>query len=326
LIQSDNLCKVYTVKEKKGFFRPASVKKVVAAQDLSLRIEPGHIVGLLGVNGAGKTTTIRMLAGILAPTSGTFTIDDIDGVRHPKEIKKKVNVITGGERNIYWRLTARENLEYFGALYSVPKAELKERIGRLIDLVGLADSADIPVEKYSKGMKQRLQIARGLINDPKYLFLDEPTLGLDIAIAKELRAYIRDLAREHDRGILLTTHYITEVEELCDRVYLINKGRVIKTGAPHELIQLAQMGVGVCIHVDALPDAAAGNIKALAARYDASVEIGRAEHGVSILIHGAENLSTYCMKSLTDDGLLVKKLEITEPKLEDALMKLTMEG
>ena len=326
MVQSDRLCKVYKVKEKKGLFKPASVKEVVAARDLSLTIEPGHIVGLLGVNGAGKTTTIRMLSGILEPSSGGFVIDGIDGVRHPKKIKEKVNVITGGERNIYWRLTARENLDYFGALYGVPKAELKERIARLIDLVGLNDSADVPVEKYSKGMKQRLQIARGLINDPKYLFLDEPTLGLDIAIAKELRAYIRDLAREHERGILLTTHYITEVEELCDMVYLINEGRVIKTGAPRELIQLAQMGVGVRIHVDALPDAAAGSIQALAARYDAVVEIGGDEHGVSILIHGAENLSAHCMKLLTDEGLLVKKLEITEPKLEDALMKLTMEG
>lgn len=326
MIQSDRLCKVYRVKEKKGLFKPASQKEVVAAKDLSLTIEPGHIVGLLGVNGAGKTTTIRMLAGILEPTSGTFVIDDIDGVKHPKEIKKKVNVITGGERNIYWRLTARENLEYFGALYGVPKPALKERIARLIDLVGLSDSADVPVEKYSKGMKQRLQIARGLINDPKYLYLDEPTLGLDIAIAKELRSYIKDLAREHERGILLTTHYITEVEELCDMVYLINEGRVIKTGAPAELIQLAQMGVGVCIHVDALPDSSEGNIQALAARYDAGVEIGRDDLGASILIHGTENLSTHCMKLLTDDGVMVKKLEITEPKLEDALMKLTMEG
>jgi len=326
LVQSDRLCKVYRVKEKKGLFKPASIKEVVAAKDLSLTIEPGHIVGLLGVNGAGKTTTIRMLAGILEPTSGTFTIDGIDGVKHPREIKKKVNVITGGERNIYWRLTARENLEYFGALYGVPKALLKERIAALIDLVGLDDSADVPVEKYSKGMKQRLQIARGLINDPQYLFLDEPTLGLDIAIAKELRAYVRDLAKEHERGILLTTHYITEVEELCDTVYLINEGRVIKTGSPRELIQLAQMGVGVRVHVDALPAAAEGSIQALAARYDASVETAQDEQGVSILIHGTENLSTHCMKLLTDEGLLVKKLEITEPKMEDALMKLTMEG
>lgn len=326
MVQSDRLCKVYRVKEKKGLFKPASIKEVVAAKDLSLTIEPGHIVGLLGVNGAGKTTTIRMLAGILEPTSGTFTIDGIDGVKHPREIKKKVNVITGGERNIYWRLTARENLEYFGALYGVPKALLKERIAALIDLVGLDDSADVPVEKYSKGMKQRLQIARGLINDPQYLFLDEPTLGLDIAIAKELRAYVRDLAKEHERGILLTTHYITEVEELCDTVYLINEGRVIKTGSPRELIQLAQMGVGVRVHVDALPAAAEGSIQALAARYDASVETAQDEQGVSILIHGTENLSTHCMKLLTDEGLLVKKLEITEPKMEDALMKLTMEG
>jgi ABC-2 type transport system ATP-binding protein len=141
-------------------------------------------------------------------------------------------MIAGGERMIYWRLTAKENLEYFGRLYNIPKGLLRERMEQLLGYVGLQEKEDTPVEQYSKGMKQRLQIARGLINDPKYIFMDEPTLGLDAPIARELRAFTRKLAKEQQKGILLTSHYIHEIEELCDYVYIIDKGKKLMEGVP----------------------------------------------------------------------------------------------
>ena len=137
-------------------------------------------------------------------------MNGVDAVKNHRWVKERINVISGGERNLYWRLTAIENLKYFGSLYGLSGVKLKEKIAELLKIVGLEEAEDIPVERYSKGMKQRLQIARGLINDPEYIFLDEPTLGLDIVIAKEIRTMIKELAQEGKKGVLLTTHYISE--------------------------------------------------------------------------------------------------------------------
>jgi ABC-2 type transport system ATP-binding protein len=325
MINAYNLCKVYTQKEKNSWLKLKKINEKVAIEDMSLQIEPGRIVGLLGVNGAGKTTMIKMLSGLLEPTSGTFNIYGIDGVKNPKQIKKIVNIISGGERNIYWRLTARENLEYFGSLYNVPKRLLESRIKQLISLVGLSQSIDIPVERYSKGMKQRLQIARGLINDPKVIFLDEPTLGLDIAIAKELRSYVRDLAVNQGKSILLTTHYITEVEELCDNVYLIDKGRVIKEGSPKDLVKLAQLGMNISITVSKLTQSCIKDINDLSNKYNAIVELKEVDFETTISITVKENVTTQLLKILTEADILINDFSTAEPRLEDALMKLTTE-
>ena len=190
MIRAKHLVKDYVLQEKKGLFWQRRKKTIHAVSDITLEIPKGKIIGVLGINGAGKTTTIRMLASLVTPTSGTLTMDGVDGVKNHLWVKEHINVISGGERNLYWRLTARENLRYFGNLYGISKKALNERIAHLLRIVGLENAQDIPVERLSKGMKQRLQIARGLINDPEYIFLDEPTLGLDIMIAKEIRELI----------------------------------------------------------------------------------------------------------------------------------------
>ena len=225
MIKAEHLSKTYLIKEKKHIFGKKEERKVPAVRDISLEIPKGNITGILGINGAGKTTTIRMLSSLIAPASGTLTMDGVDAVKHHLWVKERINIISGGERNLYWRLTARENLRYFGSLYGIDRKELEKRIRELLKTVGLEEAADIPVERYSKGMKQRLQIARGLINEPEYLFLDEPTLGLDILIAKEIRELILTLAKERQKGILLTTHYISEAEELCDYIYVLDRAR-----------------------------------------------------------------------------------------------------
>lgn len=162
MLEAINLHKCFIRNENNGIFRRRTQTKVNAVNGIDISIQPGQIIGLLGVN----------------------------GVEHPNEIKKIINMISGGERNIYWRLTAKENLEYFGALYNLKKEEINVYAMKALELVGLSDVKDTPVEQYSKGMKQRLQIARGLINNPKYIFLDEPTLGFDITIARDMRKYI----------------------------------------------------------------------------------------------------------------------------------------
>lgn len=223
------------IKEKSGLFGRKQKKVIHAVKDISLEIPQEKIIGVLGINGAGKTTTIRMLASIIAPTSGSLTMNGVDAVKNHLWIKERINVISGGERNLYWRLTAKENLRYFGSLYGLSGDDLDKRITYLLRTVGLEEAANVPVERYSKGMKQRLQVARGLINDPIYLFMDEPTLGLDIVIAKEIRNLVSDLAHKEGRGILLTTHYISEAEELCDYIYILDKGRIIAEGTKEQL-------------------------------------------------------------------------------------------
>ena len=223
------------IKEKSGLFGRKQKRVIHAVKDISLEIPQEKIIGVLGINGAGKTTTIRMLASIIAPTSGSLTMNGVDAVKNHLWIKERINVISGGERNLYWRLTAKENLRYFGSLYGLSGDDLDKRIAYLLRTVGLEEAANVPVERYSTGMKQRLQIARGLINDPIYLFMDEPTLGLDIVIAKEIRNLVSDLAHKEGRGILLTTHYISEAEELCDYIYILDKGRIIAEGTKEQL-------------------------------------------------------------------------------------------
>ena len=236
MIEINNLSKTFKSVKSKGILH-REISYVEAVKGINMTIEEGKITGLLGINGAGKTTTVKMLSTLLKPTAGEITFDGEPYDRQMRRIKGEVNMIAGGERMIYWRLTARENLIYFGTMYGLDRVLLKERVDTLLATVGLTDKADVPVEKFSKGMKQRLHIARGMINDPRYIFLDEPTLGLDIQIAREMRNFFSDLARKQGKGILLTSHYMNEVEELCDYIYLLNEGHMILEGTPNEIIE-----------------------------------------------------------------------------------------
>lgn len=237
MIEIKNLSKTYKIKEKTGLFS-SEVKEVEAVKNLSIKIPRNKITGLLGINGAGKTSTIKMLSTLIEPTEGEILFDGENYEKNIKGIKSKINMIAGGERMIYWRLTARENLMYFGQMYGIPKSDLVKRIDYLLEKVGLIEKSNVPVESFSKGMKQRLQIARGLINNPDFIFLDEPTLGLDVQIAKEMRDFFKEMIKDSNKGILLTTHYMHEVEELCDYIYILHKGKLIHEGTPQEISKL----------------------------------------------------------------------------------------
>lgn len=241
MIEVKNLVKKFTVKEKLGLFKTNN-KIITAVNDVSLVVPKGKITGLLGINGAGKTTTIKMLSTLIEPTSGTILYSGRDYKTDSKSIKRDINMIAGGERMIYWRLTARENLMYFGQMYGISGQFLRNRVNILLERVGLTDKADIPVEKYSKGMKQRLQIARGLVNNPTYLFLDEPTLGLDVQFARDIRGLLKEFSNSENKGLLLTSHYMQEVEELCDYIYIMHNGKIIKEGTTDEIIKLHATG------------------------------------------------------------------------------------
>jgi ABC-2 type transport system ATP-binding protein len=209
-------------------------KDVEAVRGVSFEIEKGELFGLLGPNGAGKTTTIKMLITLLIPTSGTARVLGHDVVKDAREVRKRIGYVFGGERGVYERLSGYDNLRYFAELYGVPPKEQKPRIESLLDLVGLTGREQERTEGYSRGMKQRLHVARGLLHDPPVVFLDEPTIGLDPVGARELRATISALA-DAGKTILLTTHYMFEADALCDRIAVINRGEIVAEGTPAQL-------------------------------------------------------------------------------------------
>ncbi len=232
-IEACNLVKVFPASRRSGR------EDKIAVDDVSFQVRKGEIFGLLGPNGAGKTTTIKMLCTLLLPTSGDATVLGRSVLSNNREIRKRINLVSGGERGLYYRLTGKQNLRFFSELYGIPPSQREQRIDDLLELVGLSDAGDSRVEDYSRGMKQRMHIARALVNDPEILFLDEPTIGLDPEISREIRALIRRMA---DAGttILLTTHYMFEAEELCDRIAVINKGSIIASGSAAELKSLVK--------------------------------------------------------------------------------------
>lgn len=217
----------------KGLLR-RKTQTVRAVDGVSFTVERGEIFGLLGQNGAGKTTTIKMLITLLAPTSGVCRVLGCDTFGQEKQIRPRINFIFGGEMGVYRRLSARDNLKYFGNLYGVPPRLRDERIEEILRLVDLEEAADRLAETYSKGMLQRLQIARGLINDPEIVFMDEPTVGLDPLGAHMLRDIIHRL-RDAGKTVLLTTHYLPEAEELCDRMVILNRGKIAASGTPAQI-------------------------------------------------------------------------------------------
>jgi len=240
IIAVNNLAREYN--STKGIIKKEKYK-VEALKGISFDVKKGEIFGLLGPNGAGKTTTIKILTTLLAPTSGEAKVLGYDAFGEEKKLRPYINFIFGGERSLYWRLSAKDNLLYFSDLYKIDKKTREKRIPELLEMVGLSDRGDEKVETYSKGMKQRLQIARGLVNDPEVIFLDEPTIGLDPSGARDLRRIISRLS-EMGKTILLTTHYMFEADELCNRIAIIDKGTIVGMDTPSNLKKLS-MGLSV---------------------------------------------------------------------------------
>lgn len=212
---------------------------ILASDDLNFTIEKGEVVGVLGENGAGKTTLLRMIATLLEPTTGTVRVAGYDTLTQAMEVKKRIGVLFGGETGLYERLTARENLEYFASLYGLSGHETKKRIDKLAVQFGMKDYMDRRVGGFSKGMRQKVAIARTVIHDPDILLFDEPTTGLDITSANIFRQFIHQL-RSEGKTIIFSSHIMEEVKLLCESVLIIHKGRMVYRGTLAELYQEEQ--------------------------------------------------------------------------------------
>ncbi|OGO12848.1 MAG: multidrug ABC transporter ATP-binding protein [Chloroflexi bacterium RBG_13_66_10] len=294
-------------------------KEVVAVDDISFAVHSGELFGLLGPNGAGKTTTIKMLTTLLIPTGGTAHILGKDVVRQADELRARIGFIFGGERGLYWRLSGIDNLRYFASLYHVDPEVGRKRIDSLLELVGLADRGKEKVEGYSRGMMQRLHIARTLLHDPEILFLDEPTIGLDPVGARELRQVIRDLQAER-KTILLTTHYMFEADALCQRVAVINKGRIVAMDTPEALkSHVADLAV-VEMEVFGVPQEVLERVRGLPFVDTVSLENVDQRQSLRVQPRRGSEAVPDLMSVLS--GQRVGRVIVREPTLEDAYVRL----
>jgi ABC-2 type transport system ATP-binding protein len=296
-----------------------TTKEIVAVDDISFAIQEGELFGLLGPNGAGKTTTVKMLTTLLIPTSGTASVKGFDVVAQAEEVRKRIGFIFGGERGLYWRLSGVDNLRYFASLYSLDPALTKKRIPYLLEMVGLNGRGEEKVQGYSRGMKQRLHVARTLLHDPAVLFLDEPTLGLDPVGARDFRQVILNLQSEK-KTILLTTHYMFEADALCDRIAVIDHGRIVALDTPGGLkTRVRDLNV-VEVETFGAPESAIDKLRALPFADSLSVE----EQGQKqiLLIQTSRGAEAVPDVISALEGLKVGRVIVREPTLEDAYVRL----
>src|SRR3990170_3059141 len=244
-------------------------KEVHALKDVSLDIYDGEIFGLLGPNGAGKTTLIKCLTTLLLPTSGRMWINGFDVLKQENMVRASIGCMLMGDRGLYWKLTGRENLDYFGALYHVPREVRVKRIEDLVSLLKLTDFVDRTVETYSSGQRMILAFAKALINDAPILILDEPTVTMDVPTARELRHIVKELNRQ-GKTILYTTHLMHEAEELCNRVAIIDHGKIIDLGTTAAL--KASISTEDVVELEGIfPQATVGRMRAVPGIRDVTV-------------------------------------------------------
>lgn len=296
-----------------------TTREIVAVDDVSFDIQEGELFGLLGPNGAGKTTTTKMLTTLLIPTSGSATVKGFDVVAQADQVRRRIGFIFGGERGLYWRLTGIDNLRYFASLYNVDPEITKKRIPFLLEMVGLNGRGDEKVQGYSRGMKQRLHVARTLLHDPDILFLDEPTLGLDPVGAREFRQVILNLQLEK-KTILLTTHYMFEADALCDRIAIINQGRIIALDTPAGLKSKVEDMNVVEVETFGLPNAVLEKLRSLPFVNALSVE----DHDQKQMLLVQTTRGAEAVPDIMGvfQGQRVGRVVVREPTLEDAYVRL----
>ncbi len=251
-IKTEQLSRVYKVKKREA---GAGKREIIALDRVDLEIPTGELFGLLGPNGAGKTTLIKILTTLLAPTGGRAWVAGVDVAQNPWEVRRHINVVSGGESSGYGLLTVEENLWMFSQFYGIDGKTARTRIGELLGIVGLADRAKTKIFHLSTGMRQKMNFVRGFLTNPEILFLDEPTLGLDVQTSHTLRGFIKDwVGKRPDKTVLLTTHYMHEADELCHRVAIMHDGRILACDTPGNLKKRLQQEVVFRLRVTAIAD------------------------------------------------------------------------
>ncbi len=291
--------------------------EIQAVNGVSFSIEQGEVFGFLGPNGAGKTSTINMMIGLSRPTSGHIVIDGIDAINHIKKVQKIIGIIPD-ENNLYDEMDGFDNLCFCASLYGILKAESEKRAMELLEQFNLTKAGKRPFKTYSKGMKRKLTIAAGIIHDPKILFLDEPTTGIDIESARQIRELILDLKKQ-DKTIFITTHYIEEAERICDRIAFIVNGKIVKIDTVTELMESIEREHKIRLQLDS-------SIKEMKEELENDLVNCRIDipDGNSCLIISEERIALSPILQLLDSkGISVYEAKEIKPSLEDVFVKIT---
>lgn len=301
-----------------------TVDEFVAVAGVSFAIRQGEVFGLLGPNGAGKTTTIKMLCTLLEPTSGGATVCGYDVVRQADLVRQHLGAVLTGERSIYWKLTGRENLAYFAALYHIPPAVATPRIVELLARFDLTKRADELVERYSSGMKQRIAIAKALLAKPPVLLLDEPTIGLDPQAARNLRELILEL-KSDGHTVLLTTHYMEEADQLSDRIGIIDQGKIIALDTPVALkSSINQLDI-MQLEVANFDPHLAEQLSALPAVENVATHYLGTDSAWSVALHTTDSrgMLPLLIETIGTKAGQIRHMQIAQPTLEDVFISLT---
>lgn len=322
-VEATALSKSFTVKE--GALLRKTAKTVQAVEGVSFHVRKGEVFGLLGPNGAGKTTTIKILCTLIQPTSGDAQVNGYSVTREPQKARQSLGVMLTGERTLYWKLTGRENLEYFAALYHMDKEHAKKRIEYLLKLVGLDERQNTMVENYSTGMRIRLSFAKAILHEAPVLLLDEPTMSLDPQSARLIREVIQDL-REKGHAILLTTHYMDEADQLSDRVAVIDHGKIIALASPGVLKESVMKSGVIEIEAQNIDPRIVERIRGIGTVTEvaSSIEDGSSMKGI-IKVHASEakHVIPEMLEVLVKAGVEISNVKIAEPTLEDVFIRLT---
>lgn len=320
-IQTRDVRRIYKLR---GPRRKDDPKEVVALDGVTLEVQHGELFGLLGPNGAGKTTLIKILATLLLPTSGQAYVDGLDVEKDVGEIRRRISMVSGGETSGYGLLTVEENLWMFARFYGLDNKTARERINAMLEVVGIADRKRTKISDLSTGLRQKMNFVRGFVCDPNVVFLDEPTLGLDVSAAREARGFIKQWMQDHpERTILLTTHYMAEADELCDRLAIIDQGKVLALDTPENLKRRLQR--------EAIFNLKVGPLGPKPSR-DSMIENVHGVRQVSVSEHNghthldlileAEDALSSVLLHLSQRGSDLISLEKREPTLEDVFIDL----
>jgi len=317
-IRTQQLGRIYKLRDRKK----GEARQLVALADVNLEVPQGELFGLLGPNGAGKTTLIKILTTLLGPSSGRAWVAGHDVEQEPQQIRPLINMVSGGEYSGYGLLTVRENLWMFSQFYGIPSKLANQRIRDLLGVVGLSDRLNTKTSELSTGLRQKMNIVRGFMTEPRVLFLDEPTLGLDVGAARDVRAFIRDWMRQRpDSTVLLTTHYMVEADELCDRVAIINGGKVLACDSPAVLKRQLQREAIFELEVGPLNGVTAEQLQAIAGVR--GLVHRPAEGGAALeFMLEEESVLPAVVGWLADGGVALRHLQKREPTLEDVFVKL----
>lgn len=316
-VKIENLQKTYLTKKRQGLFK-SSQRQVEALKGVSLEIERGEIFGLLGPNGAGKTTLIKCLTTLLLPTNGRAWINGFELTKQDDAIRATVGCMLMGERGLYWKLTGRENLIFFAALYHLPPAERARRAAAIIERLNLGEFADRPVETYSSGQKMKLAFAKALINDAPLLILDEPTNTLDLPSARELRAVVRDL-NQQGKTVIYTTHIMAEAETLCDRVAIIDRGEVIALGRVPDLKE--SIGQETVIRLEGvIPTQASTAVSNLDGITRSAISSVNGHNQLTVVTPNQTAVLPQLIQTLSGHGAILQKITPEEVTLEDVFI------